>query len=1237
MNDRVFRNRLGNKVAVLVIIGIGLLTGIVLSADWVVNTDRTHEWLVQKVETIIGGQFGFHRAGISLLPLPALTLHKVWFDVPRAATGRIGEMKLRPDLLSTVLGKPRLAAVHLHRPSVRLQIQPGQKKILKDIDLNSFLAKVSSGIPAEAYPVADIKIRVDNGSLLFSEGYRIRDKFEIIAMQAELSREGFLQLNLESTTAIAKEIKLKLALDVASMKGQGRLQVKGFDLQLVSEQIEPAWKEIATGKLDLDIRGTSQGTGRISIRSEVAADRFVLGQGLSSCPVKELQAVVSASLNDGKLKIDIEALKTAAPGLDLAGIIISGFDQKFANPEISARAKKIEIAGIYRILLATIGPNELLREFSSLMKDGWILDLELGCRAADWHDLFSWKNLKIKGKASECSLLLPSLNWDLDDINGNFAIENGRLKGKNLTARWGDTVARDGILELALVDTSQMDFSLLCALEANLVQIPGVLKEFVETEGFLEELQRVRIIEGRASGNLEIRQAEGDWHVLLRADELSCQVGYELLPDTLLIEKGQVVYNDNSLEFGQITGSLGQNSFTGLAGRLDWSGKTWININKGSLRVNCNDFFVWKIPLFRDLASDFDIRKFEGWIDVSALRLGGPLLEPGKWEFNLEAGTEQLVLDSQLLPGPLNITRAELVVDQAKLAVNSLSLEAMGTALELAGEVSDLQSGTPKAKLALNGKVGLKLGNWLKSRFKLPDRLRIDQGLKLNRLNLEIQNGQFEVNVEAGLAGDVVLELEAAASRSGFDVRRLFVKDSTSKALVKVCHQFNSYDWKVGFNGNLTRDTLDKLWRLQKDYAGELIGRGRLVLNFENLQASTLSGDLEFFKVALPLGHYGCLQVPQAHVSGTKGGIAINNANILWQGDSFEIDGRIVFKPDALYLDLDTKAAVVHADRILKLVSEPSTPADKSKPAPHPLYKIKGIVAFKFDRLLYENYNLEPVEAMAIVDGSKVSIRLVNAKVCGISVAGGINWSPGQLSLNLNPSIARTKLKYTLGCLVGEDTSERIDAEMAVNGWITTNGSSQEQLFKNLKGLIKIDMTQGRISNLGRAGLFTNLIAYLKLNRLVTGDIPDLRSRDLPFKSIEARLAFKGSYILLEQARIRAETINIVGEGKMNVVDRKVDLTMLVSPIKSLDWIISHTPIVGKILKGTLVAIPVGISGSINDPTVIPLSPKAIGTRVLGILERTLKAPFELIQPILPKTPPGADTQSVEDRDGYGH
>jgi hypothetical protein len=70
-----------------------------------------------------------------------------------------------------------------------------------------------------------------------------------------------------------------------------------------------------------------------------------------------------------------------------------------------------------------------------------------------------------------------------------------------------------------------------------------------------------------------------------------------------------------------------------------------------------------------------------------------------------------------------------------------------------------------------------------------------------------------------------------------------------------------------------------------------------------------------------------------------------------------------------------------------------------------------------------------------------------------------------------------------------------------------------------------------------------------------------------------------------------------------------------VAPLKTVDSVVKKIPIVGGILGGTLVSIPVRATGDLTDPKVSALSASGVGSELLGIMKRAFKLPFKVIEP----------------------
>jgi hypothetical protein len=95
--------------------------------------------------------------------------------------------------------------------------------------------------------------------------------------------------------------------------------------------------------------------------------------------------------------------------------------------------------------------------------------------------------------------------------------------------------------------------------------------------------------------------------------------------------------------------------------------------------------------------------------------------------------------------------------------------------------------------------------------------------------------------------------------------------------------------------------------------------------------------------------------------------------------------------------------------------------------------------------------------------------------------------------------------------------------------------------------------------------------------------------------------------------------MQLAGQGEINLTNNKINLTILVAPFKTVDYLISNIPVVGYILKGTLISIPLKVTGDISDPSIFVLPPSAVGEGVLGMLKRTLTLPVKIIEPIIPR------------------
>jgi hypothetical protein len=84
-------------------------------------------------------------------------------------------------------------------------------------------------------------------------------------------------------------------------------------------------------------------------------------------------------------------------------------------------------------------------------------------------------------------------------------------------------------------------------------------------------------------------------------------------------------------------------------------------------------------------------------------------------------------------------------------------------------------------------------------------------------------------------------------------------------------------------------------------------------------------------------------------------------------------------------------------------------------------------------------------------------------------------------------------------------------------------------------------------------------------------------------------------------------------------LERKtIDGKGLVTVLLPAANIIKRIPLIGSILSGSMVGIPVEVSGPLERPRVSYLSPAALGAELVNIPLRILKAPLDALQIFTP-------------------
>ena len=243
-----------------------------------------------------------------------------------------------------------------------------------------------------------------------------------------------------------------------------------------------------------------------------------------------------------------------------------------------------------------------------------------------------------------------------------------------------------------------------------------------------------------------------------------------------------------------------------------------------------------------------------------------------------------------------------------------------------------------------------------------------------------------------------------------------------------------------------------------------------------------------------------------------------------------------------------------------------------------------------------------------------MKVVIHEADLCGISMPGVVKLMLPDISLDFQPVSRDQDFKKSLECLLRKPVG--MTGNFNFQGKIESQAEPRD-LLKSLQGNFELEAKNGKFE---RESTLIKALTVLHIADIFFGKNLELMEKGAPYDSIKVQGNLQSGKFMLKEMVMIAPWMKMVSQGDIDMIHQEIDLTMILAPLKTVDQIISHMPIVGYILGGDFISIPVRVRGDLKDPEIIPLPPSAIGEGLLGVMKRTLTVPFKLIQPVVPRS-----------------
>jgi len=946
---------------------------------------------------------------------------------------------------------------------------------------------------------------------------------------------------------------------------------------------------------------------------EVSKDHISLDMSSDASLFENILLKGAVYLFKDKLLFSISNLKLGNPQLNLSGKLDIRRTLPSTSPKVNLElmGKDVDVGSTRKATLDLIGESPVVKEIFEIVNGGKVPFIQFTSHGESMEELGELENITIKSNISNGEIFVPKVDLDLTDVTGDVTISKGILKGKNLKARMGASNCLDGSLELGLEGKDAL-FHLDLTLEADLSQLPPILKRVVHNEAFIKENLLIDNVKGRATGRLVLGESFASINVFVDISQFNLSANYRQLPHRLTINDGRYFMEGNTSSIKNASGSMGNSTFDEVSGQINWDDIPHLKIASGRAKIELKEIYPWLLSSKIISGKLQDLKNVKGILALSSMSLNGPFLEPKKYQFQIEGGFQNLNLDSSLLPGSLAASKGNFSITSKNISMTDVQTRVHDTSLKISGTLKDYLKGLSLVDMTFEGEIGPDVTRWVEDAFFRSPLFRLKPPISVSTAHLTWSNQQQTTfSGDLSVKKDIKITTNFSVNPEKLTIEKLIIQDQVSNASIKLGQKNRIMD--VLFVGSLQKETLDNIIEKNEFLKGQMKGDLYAHVLLDQPFNSTLKGELAAKNLVFPRETKPPLIINDLSLTTKKDVLQVESARLALGDNTFDLKGNVTLSAPAPNLNMDLYADSLNLDQLKLDLSKNTKKNDDQTAEKLYAYPVRGMIKAKIKHLTYNSLTWEPFEADIRFNDRAAGVSITDANVCGITTLGVLEITPQEVTIDLKPSAQNQELTPSIKCL--SDKSAKIVGEFNLEGNIKAKGTAQT-LMQNINGDLKFYTSKGRF-HAGRSfRILIKIFSILNVTEIFKGKLSNPETDGFAFNSIHAKADIQNGKIALSEMIIDGTSMNIVCQGYIDVVNKQMDITALVAPLKTIDFFIAKTPLIKDILKGSLVSIPVGIKGHLENPRVTPLPPSKVGSGLLGIVKRTLQLPVKIIQPI---------------------
>jgi hypothetical protein len=1199
-----------NRILFWVIGSLGLvvLLFVILyfSAPRIINSEIVKKEVSAFFNRKTGGSIVFEKSDVHLFPVPHINFQQVSISVPDKADGLIQFLDIYPDIWSLIRGDVKFSKLEIESPRFIVAVSEEiEKTSLEQIEV-----KIQSLVNGLTSIVPNLFVTVQEGKLDLTKRNRVA--FSFGAIRSRLTTSGkSLNIYLTCTSNLWGHLSVESSLNSEGLTNDGTLQIKELRLHTLFAQLFP---NIAAniGDSDTNLSAKFQALGLRQIKAQVGSSvpDLVLMRGKKRVEIKNLKFKGDLDIEPGRVSVLLTDFNSTLPGLKMSGKYT--MNRASGIRDLDLDGKSIDVQSARKSALALGGDIPVVRDIFDIVQGGTVSYLHFSSRGKSRDDLGSLSNMRISGRMLNGDIYIRSRDLSFHNAEGDVVISKGILEGRNIEASIEGNRAGKGQLRVGLKG-KDAPFYLDVRVSADACRLPSFLrqKHLIKNDAVLREIDRLSDTHGNAEGRLILGDRLDSVHAVVDISQINLVTRYERLPFPLTIKGGHVFFDEKSIKTTNLDGNMGNSLFTGLTAGISLDDKADFEMSSGQMTISCDEIYPWVTSFEKIRPVLKDIPSMKGTIMISSAELKGSLYQPKAWKYLANGKLKDFTLESAFFPGKSEETSGAFRVTDNEVYLKNVRTKMIDSHFIVSGTVSKFPADIRKVDLSLEGEIGPRVTAWISALIKLPQDMSVRAPLSISASNLA-----WEKDIKTTFDGSLVFGRETQVSikltktPDELTVHQISIRNRESD--VKASIMFSKKTTDIAFKGVLTSDTIKAIFAQSKFSGSSLQGDFTANIDLKDPARSVAEGVIAGKKIPVPWGYDMPMVVQNISVEARGKRVLVNSVQLLMGEAKFSGKGTIDTSKPWLFVDMDVSSNGFDFETVEKIVQGTKKSEGTAKTGFPENFPVKGILRIQSDFFKYHQFTWEPFRADVSFDGEKLSINPKRAVLCGISTTGEVDITANGAELDIALSAKEIELEPTVLCI--SDKRADITGKFQMKADLKAQGKFGA-IAKSLNGSFSFSAKNGEIF---RSRSIAKTLSLVNETEDFRGKLPDLDKTVISYHVLSAKGTIKENMVDVEEGILDASRFGILVHGQFDIETSTVDFNVLVTPVNNVQRFIGKIPVLGPILGGSLVSIPVKIKGNVRDPQVTFLSPSAVGDAFLGIIKRTIKLPVTIIQPVLP-------------------